>query len=218
MSPFIVYLRRSFISPLASAREMQVDFYFGPGSRYSYLAATQLQRLAAETSATFRWRPVLSADLVARTGGKHRSPQEPEYRRKDIERWARYYGVPFAESSEQIDWRSLALSCVAADHLGAVEGFARALYEALYGRGEHVTDDRLHRIVMSVGLDADAFMALTRSNETAAAYEKNLSDALGAGAFGVPTFVTDDGEVFWGQDRLPLLRQYLLEGRTALEP
>src|SRR5258708_36045093 len=113
---------------------MQVDFYFGPGSRYSYLAATQLLRIAAETSATFRWRPVLSADLVARTGGKHRSPQETEYRRKDIERWARYYGVPFAVSSEQIDWRSLALACVAADYFGVAERFARALYDSLYAR------------------------------------------------------------------------------------
>jgi 2-hydroxychromene-2-carboxylate isomerase len=34
-------------------------------------------------------------------------------------------------------------------------------------------------------------------------------DALAAGAFGVPSFAVD-GELFWGQDRLPLLRRYLM--------
>ena len=38
---------------------------------------------------------------------------------------------------------------------------------------------------------------------------QNIERALAAGAFGVPTFVTDAGEVFFGQDRLPVLRQPL---------
>jgi 2-hydroxychromene-2-carboxylate isomerase len=41
----------------------QVDFWFGPGSRYSYLAATQLDAIALETGAIFRWRAVMSGDL-----------------------------------------------------------------------------------------------------------------------------------------------------------
>jgi 2-hydroxychromene-2-carboxylate isomerase len=54
---------------------MDVPFYFGPGSRYSYLAATQLDRVAAETGARFVWRGLFSGDLIARTGGTPRSPQ-----------------------------------------------------------------------------------------------------------------------------------------------
>jgi 2-hydroxychromene-2-carboxylate isomerase len=38
----------------------------------------------------------------------------------------------------------------------------------------------------------------------------NLQDAIRAGAFGVPTFVLETGELFWGQDRLPILRHRLL--------
>jgi 2-hydroxychromene-2-carboxylate isomerase len=41
---------------------------------------------------------------------------------------------------------------------------------------------------------------------------QNVVDALAAGAFGVPTFVTDRGVVVWGQDRLPLLKDCLLQG------
>ena len=59
---------------------MEVEFFFGLGSRYSYLAATQLEPIAAATGARFRWRPVFSADLIARTGGVPRSPQDPAWR------------------------------------------------------------------------------------------------------------------------------------------
>jgi 2-hydroxychromene-2-carboxylate isomerase len=77
-----------------------VQFFFGIGSRCSYLAATQLQRLAAETGAHFIWRAVYSPDLIAKAGpdpfaaAVRRGQYSPTYRTQDATRWARYYGVP----------------------------------------------------------------------------------------------------------------------------
>jgi 2-hydroxychromene-2-carboxylate isomerase len=45
-----------------------VEFYFGAGSRYSYLAATQLPAVAAEIGARFDWLPVDSARLIRARG------------------------------------------------------------------------------------------------------------------------------------------------------
>ncbi|NES17520.1 MAG: hypothetical protein F6K41_00835 [Symploca sp. SIO3E6] len=39
--------------------------------------------------------------------------------------------------------------------------------------------------------------------------DASLERALDAGVFGVPTFIVS-GELFWGNDRLVLLRHYLL--------
>ena len=36
-----------------------VPFYFGLGSRYSYLASTQLDRLEQELACTFEWLPLV---------------------------------------------------------------------------------------------------------------------------------------------------------------
>ena len=43
----------------------------------------------------------------------------------------------------------------------------------------------------------------------AEAYEANLEDAVSAGAFGAPFFITDDGARFWGQDRIDQLDMHL---------
>jgi len=40
------------------------------------------------------------------------------------------------------------------------------------------------------------------------ALKANTEEAIGLGLFGVPTFVVD-GQVFWGLDALPMLREYL---------
>src|SRR5262245_29817145 len=45
-----------------------VEFFFSPGSRYSYLAASQIPSIEAETGCVVDWRPVNGADVRARRG------------------------------------------------------------------------------------------------------------------------------------------------------
>ena len=189
---------------------MDVTFFFGPGSRYSYLAATQLDRVAAETGARFRWRGLFSGGLTARTGGTPRSPQDPAWRTTDVTRWARHYGVAFRDVEGAVDWRRLALACCAAQALDAAEAFGRALFARTYGAGDPPRDDAgLAALAGEAGLDGEAFTAAL-NGQAQAVYDANLEAALAAGCFGVPSFVTPDGEMFWGQDRLPILVDHLI--------
>ncbi len=40
-------------------------------------------------------------------------------------------------------------------------------------------------------------------------YGRNLEEAVQAGVFGAPSFITEDGALFWGQDRLDDLADHL---------
>ena len=138
----------------------EVRFYYGLGSRYSYLAATQLERLAADTGAVIIWCPLYSADLFAARGADpfHGPPVSGQYdwawRRADAAAWADYYGVPFREPDDlRCDYRRLALACTAAARLGAGERFSRALFEAVFVTGTSPLDDStLLRIATASGL------------------------------------------------------------------
>ncbi len=103
---------------------MIADFYFGVGSRYSYLASTQLAALEAETGVKFNWLAVDSAQLIATAHGG-RSPfagtngsgqYDWGYRQKDAEAWAALYGVPFREPHGRLalDPNLLSLACAGA--------------------------------------------------------------------------------------------------------
>jgi 2-hydroxychromene-2-carboxylate isomerase len=198
-----------------------VRFFFGIGSRYSYLAATQVPSLARETGARFEWRAIHSPELIADAGPdpfraeNRRGQYDAAYRTQDATRWARFYSVPYSEPPwSEIDWKMLALSAVAADAQGAGEAFAMRLFQACFAEAQAPRrQPALIELAGSIGLPKSAFGQALASADIAERHQHNLEAARAAGAFGVPSFVLDDGQLFWGQDRLPLLRQELLSRR-----
>jgi DSBA-like thioredoxin domain len=103
----------------------RVEFFFSPASRYSYLAASQMARLEAETGCTVDWRPVNGGDI--RKLRRH-DPFEGEpvsgqydwsYRERDARLWGEYYGIRFREPpSHRFDFSLLARAATAAKRLG----------------------------------------------------------------------------------------------------
>ena len=195
----------------------RVCFYYSVGSRYSYLASTQIDALERETGCEVFWCPLYSVDLYRLRGA---SPFEGEplsgqydwdWRREDAERWAGYYGVPYKEpkGAVEFDPRLLARACVAAGLLGAVRPYSLALFEAIFVDGTpRIDEEECVRRAQAVGLAMDRFLGQLRSPETDERLEQNARQAHSAGAFGVPTFVVGE-EAFWGNDRLVLLRRHL---------
>ena len=201
--------------------EPKVDFYYGLGSRYSYLAATQLERIAAVTGCRFDWHPLKSGALMELRGG-HPFRGEPAsgqyewpYRRRDAEAWAEYYGVPYREPIDfLVDPAYLAVAATAAKRLGTVEAYSRHLFQAIFVAGGAIAEADLTGLAADAGLDAAAFRAHLDDPATAEMHEAALQEAHRRGAFGVPTFFVGK-RLFWGNDRLPLVEHALRKARAG---
>ncbi len=199
----------------------KVDFFFSPASRYSYLAATQMAVLERVTGCSVRWRPVHGPDIRALRGrdpfqGPAVSGQyELAYRKADAEAWAAFYGVPFHEPREfHFDYKLLARAAVAGQRLGGSNGFLPALTDAVYGRGRWPVDPQLVMdLCRSHGIDAEKLVAELDSESVAQVLAQTASEAFERGACGVPTFFLG-AQMFWGNDRLVLLRHALAAGRA----
>ena len=194
-----------------------VRFYYSVGSRYSYLASTQIGRLEHETGCEVVWRPLYSVDLYRLRGispfeGEPVSGQyDWDYRRQDAERWAEYYGVPYEEPRGVVDFdpRLLARACAAADALGAVRLYSESLFSAIFAEAlPKVSEDECLKRAKAVGLSGGAFARELASPRPDRRLAQTVEEARSAGAFGVPTFVVD-GKTFWGNDRLVLVRHHL---------
>jgi 2-hydroxychromene-2-carboxylate isomerase len=193
----------------------EVLFYYSIGSRYSYLAASQLHELVEDTGATIDWLPLNSMRLLSeRGGGPFRG--EPisgqydwSYRTRDAERWAELYGIPFVETRGRVEFdaEALALTATAAKRLGRIEAVSRALFAAVFDGSTSVVDvNECVRRAESCGL-SDVRSELEHP-ATRKQLEHTMKAAHRAGVFGVPAFVVG-GELFWGNDRLVLLQRYL---------
>ncbi len=196
------------------------DFYHGLGSRYSYLASTQLDRIAAKTDCRFAWHPVSSGSLQELRGGRPfrgepiSGQYEWPYRRLDAEAWAEYYGVPYREPVDfLVDPDDLAVAASAAQRLGAAEAYSRRLFQAIFVEGRTVAEAEMTGFATEVGLDPQAFRAHLDDPATAELHEAALQAAHRRGAFGVPTFFLGE-RMFWGNDRLVLLEHFIEKARA----
>jgi 2-hydroxychromene-2-carboxylate isomerase len=194
-----------------------VRFYYSVGSRYSYLASTQMAKLERETGCQIVWCPHYSVDLYALRGaspfeGRPVSGQyDWDYRRLDAERWAEYYGVPYEEprGAVNFDPRLLARACVAADTLRAVRPYSESLFSAIFVESlPAIGTEQCVGRAETLGLPSEDFARELGSPGTERRLAETAEEACSAGAFGVPAFVVD-GEAFWGNDRLVLLRPYI---------
>lgn len=192
-----------------------VEFVFGLGSRYSYLAATQLGRLREKTGCELAWTPISSVELMALRG---RSPFEGapvsgqygrDYRKADAEAWAAYYGVPFTEPRPMPqDHQLMAIACRAADRFGAMVPYIHSLFRAIFDEHREIDPAACIDVASRQGLDRLAFGSALADPAVRAQVSEDARTCAAKGVFGVPTFLVD-GRMFWGNDRLVLLDHYL---------
>jgi 2-hydroxychromene-2-carboxylate isomerase len=197
------------------ARPVAIDFYLGLGSRYSYLAASQLERIEARYGCRFVWKPIASGALMDRRGGNPFRGQPLSgqydwgYREYDAKCWARFYGIPFREPvAFRVDPDRLALACLAADGQGALVPCCRLLQQLIFVEGVAVDDGVIAGLAGRLELDKAAFQRDLAAPATRTRHDALLTEAAERGAFGVPTFFLGQ-QMFWGNDRLVLLEAAL---------
>lgn len=193
-----------------------VDFIYGLGSRYSYLASTQIGRIARETGATFRWQPLSSHALLDRRSDNPftadaQGQYDWDYRKRDAEAWARYYHIPFNEPTGRLTYEPMlpALAALAASWQGRGEAMSHLLFRLIFvddrtsfGRNEIIEE------AGTLGLDLARFESDLDSSKLAQEHEQRIFEVESGGVFGVPTFLYGD-EIYWGNDRLVLLEAAL---------
>ncbi len=194
-----------------------IDLYYSIGSRYSYLASSQIQSLEQQFDCQVLWHPVNSVKLIKQNGknpfeGEPASGQyEWNYRKIDAKRWAELYGIPYIEPRGRVkfDPDLLARACTAAQYLGKVEEYSHLLFKAMFEDLLSQIDEK--ECVMcaeACGMSTSEFQSLLTGNKIKNQLNTTINRALESGVFGVPTFIFS-GELFWGNDRIILLRHFL---------
>ena len=88
--------------------------------------------------------------------------------------------------------------------------FARAVFEAYWGDDRDISkDDVLADICARVGVDAEKFFAGISDQPIKDELKANTDEVMARGGFGSPTIYLDRADMYFGNDRLPLLREAL---------
>jgi len=193
-----------------------VEVYFDVASPFAYLALAQLPALTA-AGANLRLVPILLGALF-RDIGQANVPlfampaPKTKYVGLEMSRWARWWGVPFAQPSKfpQRTVTAQRLALLAAEQ--SVDDGIRmgiALGRAMWAEQRDLEDTtQLAQILEREGFPA-SWLAATQAPRVKQALAENTARAQANSVFGVPTFVVDGRFLFWGQDRLELVAKAL---------
>jgi 2-hydroxychromene-2-carboxylate isomerase len=83
------------------------------------------------------------------------------------------------------------------------EEFSRAVFRAEFGEGRQIDDSAvLADILARLHVQPAPVLAAAQTDENKATLRTQTEEAQRLGIFGAPSFMTMDGELFWGNDRL----------------
>jgi 2-hydroxychromene-2-carboxylate isomerase len=185
-----------------------LDFFLEFASTYSYPAAMRIGALAEAAGVVVRWRPFLLGPIF-RAQGWDNSPfnlyqAKGRYMWRDLERTCGRLGLRF-HRPDPFPQPSLLAARLA--HVGLDQGwgdaFCRAVYAAEFGDGRQIGDEAvMHELLTGLGVEPGPALARARSDEIKDRLRATTAEAERLGVFGAPAFVTADGELFWGHDRM----------------
>lgn len=183
-----------------------VEFYYDVVSPYTYLAATQIDKL--EPHAEVKWVPFLLGGVFKLAGNvmPAANPAKGNYMWQDLQNMASYFGVPM-QMPKQFPINSLqAMRALCALEGQAQKDAALALFNAFWVEGKDISD-----VVVLTEILGSEVVARASDEQVKNILKANTEAAASRGAFGAPTFFLGD-EMFFGCDRLVVIEHKLKQG------
>jgi 2-hydroxychromene-2-carboxylate isomerase len=202
---------------------LTVDYYVSMNSPWTYLAGARFLELRDRYGFTVRTKPAKFGEIFAETGGlplPKRAPERQAYRMMELKRWRDALEIPIVLEPQHFpsDETAGARLVIAAQDQG--RDAARLTMEIgreLWERETNIAETSvLTTAAKRAGIDYDAVMNGADDDKVLdAKWSANTTEAISRGVFGAPSFVFEDGEIFWGQDRLELFERAVKQRLSA---
>jgi len=194
-----------------------LEFFFDCSSPWTYLAFVRIQDILARVPAAVTWRPILVGGVFNAVNPEiyerraNPDPRKASYYEKDLQDWARLAAIRIGKPAVFPVRAVAAMRCVlAADEAGALVPFARGLFEAYWGELKDISEAGvLAEVAAGVGLDPEGLLARSQAPEIKDALRANTEALIARGGFGSPTMFVNGSDMYFGNDRLPLVEAAL---------
>ena len=177
--------------------------------------------MCMETNTELAWRPILVGGVFnavnpsvyeARTNPV---PIKALYYQKDLQDWARYRGIkigwPEVFPVNSVKAMRGAFLAIEKECIGRS---ARKVFEAYWGELRDISKDTVLRsVVNAVGLDESEFFDAIAMQKYKDKLRNNTEELVERGGYGTPTIFVNETNMFFGQDRLSLVRKALEEAK-----
>jgi 2-hydroxychromene-2-carboxylate isomerase len=190
-----------------------IEVFFDVSSPWTYLAFHRLRRSPPEVRARIVWKPILVGGVFNTVNpsvyaSRDRPvPAKARYMRKDLQDWARLYGLTIKMPPTVFPVNSVKVmrACVFLEPEGRLIDFAQAAFEAYWSRDEDISDDTvIASLCARVDIDVTRLSWGISQDEVKTRLRTNTDDLIARGGFGSPTLFVDGDDMYFGNDRIDL--------------
>ena len=185
-----------------------VTFWFEFASTYSYLSAMRIEEMARKADVEVIWKPFLLGPIFKAqnwdTSPFNLYPAKGRYMVRDIERIAQARGLVF-RLPEPFPQNGLLAARLALAGLeeGWGPAFIRSVFSLEFAEQQNIAEQlTLATALAASGAPENEAFERALSPEIKSKLRGNTEEAQMQGIFGAPSFTTESGELFWGDDRL----------------
>ncbi|WP_341913429.1 2-hydroxychromene-2-carboxylate isomerase [Ferrovibrio terrae] len=195
----------------------QIEVFYDVSSPWTYLAFVNVQKLAREEGAEILWRPFLVGGVfnaVNPTMYRMREnpvPARDAWTKQDMQAWARLAGVTITFPPKVFPVNSVkALRALLWAKTQEKEvALAQAFFELYWSEDRDISqDDVVAEAARRASLDPASLAKAITEPGVKEQLKANTDELIARGGFGSPTLFVN-GEMFFGNDRLPLVREAL---------
>lgn len=201
-----------------------IECFFDCSSPWTWLAFHNLQPIARELGVEVRWRPVLVGGIFNAVNPsvyefrERGVPAKQAYLMKDLQDWARQAGltIHFPPAVFPVNSVKAMRGCLLLEPEGKLVPFAAAVFEAYWTRGEDISQETvLAALCERVGVEPARFFTGIATPQIKAALKANTDEVTARGGFGSPTIFVGGDDMYFGNDRLGLVREAVRRRQLA---
>lgn len=197
----------------------KLEFFFDCSSPWTYLAFVGIRPIVERHKLTIDWRPILvggvfnvvNKDLYAGREAMFNNPRRLTYFMKDLQNWARYRNITINwPDFHPVNSVKAMRGCFVADQHGVLIDYMEAVFRAYWEANDDISSDSvLGRIARECDMDSRDFLDKITQQTYKDALRANTDELIDRGAYGSPTLFIDGDDMYFGNDRLPLVEARL---------
>jgi len=202
----------------------ELECFFDCSSPWTYFAFESLLRLQDDIGVTVQWRPILvggvfnAVNPTVYADRERPVPAKSAYARKDQQDWARYLGLPilYRPSVFPVNSVKAMRACIVLEAEGNLVRFAREVFKAYWIDDKDISQvPVLTELCSKLGFDPGTLLAAIDRISVKDALRINTQELIDRGGFGSPTIFVGADDMYFGNDRMPLIRDAVLRRRSG---
>jgi 2-hydroxychromene-2-carboxylate isomerase len=202
-----------------------LELFFDLTSPWTWLGVHNLVPLAEKHGAAIAWRPILvggvfnAVNQAVYQSRANPVPAKARYYDKDLQDWARLAGltIHFPPACGHPVNAVLAMRCaLVMQARGKLVPFAFAAFDALWAHEHDLADPEvLAPLIVDAGEEPLEVLAEAGTEPIKAQLRANTDELIARGGFGSPTVFVGRDDMYFGNDRLPLIEAALIRRGSA---